>query len=727
MLKVSPRKGVIRFGKQGKLNPRYIGPFKILEWIGPKCLSDESLVIPMKELRLDDKLNFVEEPVEIMDREVKQLKQSRIPIIKVTEHLMAWSGTDLKMAKLHSPSSSVIQYPSLHQGVAAESSLVEENPFAPVDNDPFINIFAPEPTFEALLFGDVSSTESTYVSQTLHHLGKWSKDTVTDGSSALALQVLRRLGSIFIIPDEEQRDEEEMLFDDNEATKVKALMALTDEERVSVSKKSAYNGEWVKISIQKVHTLLEMKDDDDRNSFLDYFEQIPTQKKKILGIDQLTKDTSSSGPKDLVFVKSSTNNSEVSITDYNKSKLSRAKDFTLSNHDTGKVPSNESKRNTIDHSVVVSDSLVTDYDSADESLVCSTPLPPLKKLTGAEHVSGPKTIKSILKSKSTFKAETLKGIIINEPSSASAGCNKSSSASKTHSAPTGKLKNVKMDNDPPLVIVMKELNELKLQISKKKSSYSRNKNAQQHHTGQGESSSRSRPSKPLVSFPSSIHYGYNNHHSNDCLYYPTCEICRSYDHNTHDHNDIKWFRKRDTLHAKNAESSKVSKGESSSALRSKTPTKSSEEKHLWCLSVARRQTCVLNAKRQQSVVMSSAEAEYVAAVGCCANILRLKSQLTEYDIIYEKVPIFCDNTRAIAISNNPVLHSRTKHFDIRYHFIRDHILKGDIELHFIPTQYQLADIFTKPLDETTFKRLIVELGMLNIDSKPEASVLTEEN
>ncbi|GJT87205.1 putative reverse transcriptase domain-containing protein [Tanacetum coccineum] len=98
MLKVSPWKGVIRFIKRGKLNPWYIGPFKILDRVSPvayrlelpeelsnvhstfhvlnvkKCLSDESLVIPMEELWLDDKLNFVEEPVEIMDREVKQLK-----------------------------------------------------------------------------------------------------------------------------------------------------------------------------------------------------------------------------------------------------------------------------------------------------------------------------------------------------------------------------------------------------------------------------------------------------------------------------------------------------------------------------------------------------------------------------------------------------------------------------------------------------------------------------
>ncbi|GJX28502.1 hypothetical protein Tco_0236581, partial [Tanacetum coccineum] len=107
MLKVSPWKGVIRFGKRGKLNPRYIGPFKIIAKVGTvayrlelpeklsrvhstfhvsklkKCMADEPLAIPLDEIQVDDKLNFIEEPVEIMDREVKRLKQSRIPIVKV--------------------------------------------------------------------------------------------------------------------------------------------------------------------------------------------------------------------------------------------------------------------------------------------------------------------------------------------------------------------------------------------------------------------------------------------------------------------------------------------------------------------------------------------------------------------------------------------------------------------------------------------------------------------
>nr|GEW84733.1 hypothetical protein [Tanacetum cinerariifolium] len=185
-------------------------------------------------------------------------------------------------------------------------------------------------------------------------------------------------------------------------------------------------------------------------------EQIPTQKKKILGIGQLAEYTSSCGSKGMVFVKSLADNSDMSITSSNLHKSSKAEDSTLPNHNTD------------------------------------------EKLDGTKLGSGPKTVKSILKSKSMFKAETIKGITLNEPSSAPARGNKSSSASKTNSAPVGKLKNVNVEDDPPLAMVIKEHNKLKLQISKKKSSYFRNKNTQQHHTGQGESSSRSIPLRPLV-------------------------------------------------------------------------------------------------------------------------------------------------------------------------------------------------------------------------------------
>ncbi|KAI3681369.1 hypothetical protein L6452_36163 [Arctium lappa] len=120
-------------------------------------------------------------------------------------------------------------------------------------------------------------------------------------------------------------------------------------------------------------------------------------------------------------------------------------------------------------------------------------------------------------------------------------------------------------------------------------------------------------------------------------------------------------------------------------------------------------------KKQNSVSTSTAEAEYVAAGSCSSQILWMRNQLLDYDLQLSKIPIYCDSTSAIAIANNPVLHSKTKHIEIRYHFIRDHVMNGDIELHFIPTDFQLADIFTKPLDETRFNFLISELGMLNLE------------
>nr|GEV06737.1 retrovirus-related Pol polyprotein from transposon TNT 1-94 [Tanacetum cinerariifolium] len=312
---------------------------------------------------------------------------------------------------------------------------------------------------------------------------------------------------------------EEVSSDDNEMVEAKVLMALAEENN-AVDKESARNGEWVKISMRKVHTFLEMEDNDDRKVCLHYScidlnfvaeqrsnllskhrnlvhelntckeqllvlkqakldfltmqyvnteilkenknlrselkelkeitktwlnssnkvnqcisEQIPSYKKKILGVDQLTEDPSSSGQKDLVFVKSSADDTKVTIPGVERPWFYKTKGFILPNHDTGRILPAESQRNKIDPSVAFTDSSATDYDLSDEYSVCSTPLPPLKKLEatdydlsdeysvcstplpplkkleGVKPIFGSKTIKSILKLKSTLKAEALKGVI----------------------------------------------------------------------------------------------------------------------------------------------------------------------------------------------------------------------------------------------------------------------------------------------------------------------------
>ncbi|GJR60017.1 hypothetical protein Tco_1502179 [Tanacetum coccineum] len=468
-----------------------------------------------------------------------------------------------------------------------------------------------------------------------------------------------------------QWDEEEMSSDDNEMVEVKVLMALV-EDNDGVSKKGARNDEWVKISIRKVHILLEIEDNDDRKTYLDYLcidlNYVEEQRNNLLSehkdlvhelnackeqffilkqakLDFLTMQHVNTKilkeNKNLrIELKELTTTTEtwlnssnkvnqsddkkVSIPGVERPWLSKAEGFILPNHDIGRILPAESQRNTTNPSIVVTDSSTTDYDSADESSVCSTLLPPLKKLDG---------------------------VIINEPSSALAKGNKSSLASKVNSAPTGKLKSVKIEDDPPLAILMKELNDLKLQISKNQSSYPRNNqpqqvpqialqnkykaqfkkscditydhaeymstmNMSQHLKSLGRASSR--PNIPRLSkhfFPPCIHYGSIDHLSNDCLYNPICGVCGSYDHDTNGHNriislereinprnpqhaykrceaydnsthtitdhyDIEWFKRGEALQAKKAEALKSTRAESSNANRSKTPTK---RKPIWYL------------------------------------------------------------------------------------------------------------------------------------------------
>ena len=99
----------------------------------------------------------------------------------------------------------------------------------------------------------------------------------------------------------------------------------------------------------------------------------------------------------------------------------------------------------------------------------------------------------------------------------------------------------------------------------------------------------------------------------------------------------------------------------------------------------------------------------------CTNPLH-ETNLLDYGVVLEKVPLLCDNESAIKLANNPVQHSRTKHIDIRHHFLRDHVAKNDISLEGVRTEDQLADIFTKPLDEATFCRLQNELNVLDFSN-----------
>nr|GEU44191.1 retrovirus-related Pol polyprotein from transposon TNT 1-94 [Tanacetum cinerariifolium] len=113
------------------------------------------------------------------------------------------------------------------------------------------------------------------------------------------------------------------------------------------------------------------------------------------------------------------------------------------------------------------------------------------------------------------------------------------------------------------------------------------------------------------------------------------------------------------------------------------------------------------------IMFSTSESEYVAVSSRCAQVLWMRTQLTDYGFFYDKVPIYCDSNSAIAISCNPVQHTRTKHIDVRYHFIKDHVEKETIELYFVGTEYQLAKLFTKSLPEAQFKFLVEKLGMMS--------------
>nr|GEX70288.1 hypothetical protein [Tanacetum cinerariifolium] len=357
-------------------------------------------------------------------------------------------------------------------------------------------------------------------------------------------------------------------------------MALAD-DNVAVSKEGVKSGLWVKIFMRKVHTLLEMGDNDERKNFLDYLcidlnyveeqrnnllskhrglvQELNTCKEQLLVLKQAKLDFLTMQRLNTKIFKENQNLrqelkelttiTKTWLNSVERPSLSKDEGFILPNHDTSRILPAESQVNTIDPPVAVTDSSATDCDSA----------------------------------------KALKGVTINEPSSAPAKANNKASSSKTNLAPVGKLKNVKTEDDLPL---------------------------SQHLECQGGSSSISKTPRPSKHFfPPCIHCGFIDHLSDDCVNYLICDIYGSYDHDTHghnkvislrrrikprnphhviksyetcgntvhtttDHNNIKWFIRGKALQAKKSKALKSNKTESSNASRSKIPNKSRCSKHM---------------------------------------------------------------------------------------------------------------------------------------------------
>nr|GEU77655.1 retrovirus-related Pol polyprotein from transposon TNT 1-94 [Tanacetum cinerariifolium] len=457
---------------------------------------------------------------------------------------------------------------------------------------------------------------------------------------------------------------------------------------------------------------------------------------------------------------------------------------------------------------------------SDKSLVCSTPLPPLQKLDGAEPTSGPKTIKSIFRSKSTLKAETLKSIIINKPSSAPAKGNKNSLASTVNSAPAEKgsnprnpqhafkrceasssLNHITTDHyDIEWFKRGKALQAKKVKALKSTKTKSSNANRSKTPTKSGCSRHMTgvksylhkyvKQPGPKVVFgddSTCTNEGYGSIKCNgivftklafmDGLKYNLISISQLYDAKY----IIQFNDKRGTIFNSNKEVVMIFPrvrdvyvlDMTSFAQESCFFAKAFENLYcFWYKILAHLNFKIINKLAKQNLVIGLPSLVYLKDKPCpsckkgkhhkasfktkqtssikkCLHLLHMDlfGHVTPRSINHEKYTLVIVNeysrpniqfstclcaryqanlkeSHLIAVKRIFRYQANLKesHLIAVKRIFRDHILKGDIELYFISTQYQLVDIFTKPLDEPTFKRLIVELGMPNIDSKHEASV-----
>nr|GEU62421.1 copia protein [Tanacetum cinerariifolium] len=538
-------------------------------------------------------------------------------------------------------SSLALQSHSLHQGVVAEPNYIEDHTIAPIDNNPFVNVFALEPHSEASSSGDISSTESTYVSQTLRHLNKWSKDHPLDnviGNPSRPVFTRKQLST-------------------------NALWCLYSSVLSKVEPKnfkSAITKDcWFQAMQDEIHKFDQLQNkarlvangyrQEDRIDFKESFAPVSRIKAIRIFIANAASKNMTIYQMD---VKTAFLNGELKEEVY----VSQPEGFVDPGHPTHVYRLKKALYGLKQAHQAWYDTLLRFL--LDNNFSKGAVDPTLFTQKTGKHILLVQYIPGgIFINQSKFALEILKKFGMDS-------CD---------SVDTPMVDRLKLDEDP-------------LGISVDQTRF-------RSMVGFLMYLAANRPDLVFVvcmcdryqASPIKKHleaikrvFRYLKGTINWGLWYPKDIAMALMAYADADHVGCQDIRRSTFGSAQFLDDKLVS----------------------WL------------SKKQNSTVISTIEAKYIAMSGCCAQILWMRSQLIVYEFDFNKIPLYCDNRSAIALCCNNVQHSRSKHIDIRHYFIQEQVERGVAKLYFVTTDYQLADIFTKALPQQWFEFILSRLDTM---------------
>ncbi|GJS26184.1 retrovirus-related pol polyprotein from transposon TNT 1-94 [Tanacetum coccineum] len=525
----------------------------------------------------------------------------------------------------HSPSSLALQSLSLHQGVAAESTLMEDNPFAPVDNHPFINVFAPKSSSEASSSGNLSSSESPYVSQTLHHLRKWSK--------------YHPLDNIIANPSRPVSTRKQLATD--------ALWCLYNSVLSKVEPKN------FKSAITEDCWFQAMQDEIHEFDRLQVWELVPQP--------------------DCVMI--------IALKWIYKVKLD----------EYGDVLKNKAR-------------LVAKGYRQEEGIDFEESFAPVARIEAIRIFIANAASKNMTIYQMDVKTAFLNGELKEEV---------------YVSQPEGFV-----DPDHPTHV-----------YRLKKALYGLKQAPRAWYDTLSWFLLDNKFSKGAVD-PTLFTRKIGKHillvqiYVDDIIFASTDpKACDIFSNEMSSKFQMSMMGQMSFFLglqvSQNPEGIFINQSKFALEILKKFGMDSCDPVDTPMVDRLKLDEDPLGIPVDQTQERSDFVAEYITMSGCCAQILWMRSQLTDYSFAFNKIPLYCDNRSAIALCCNNVQHSRFKHIDIRHHFIREQVEKGVVELYFVTTDYQLVDIFTKALPTYStkalprerFKFLLPRLGMKSMTPK----------